>query len=720
VAGTPKIDPTSEDDLVSSTELDNEEPLEAGEQTLFGSTTQIIGESKEISMRAPDTKIFTQPELLRDIDYLIEKMNVEWCGPRGYAVSIRTRSYADKEKLEPNKVKFYCTRGRKYKVDLSNWGSKDLQNQDTLKRIHSTMQRCDCPFSGYFRRFAKTPGQWNLIITNGTHNHDPALDPRALPALRRVSRNRGIREIVEEKTLEGLSLTAIYDACVKTGLPMTKRDIINIQVDMRVRQLNGLSPTQALLMRLGESPDYRYHCYVHEDSNLARLLVFERGSLEILRSNFEVLLVDSTYKTNRFNMPLFNIIGVTAINTSFFIGFCFLDAEDAESFEWVLERLRELYSELGIRYPTTIISDCDPALLQARELVFPGTNHLLCVWHVFKNILAHCKAEFKKDLAIKDPSLSVEDVRTKVTATWEELLPDVQSVIYAKTVYEYETAWDVFQTKWAPQYPRIPTYIEDTWLLNYKTMIVTAWTNHVLHFGNTATSRVERAHLVVKDAVHNSSGDLDKVLNHISAILHRQQEEYRAELARQAASRPKKLLNPIFRLVLERVAHKALFKTDEIVQRLRKLQEDHKKKNTNSDVAFKLDPCTHSCFDSMGIPCIHRIKERLDSGPSLLLEDFHEHWRFERSLDQTPLDPRLFIKGPQEAITKGSVRKRKRQQRTNNSIIREPSKFEIVEAELTGEKKTVGRQVKRQQRDRTVILPGGNLGYMHGGAVIRF
>jgi hypothetical protein len=120
VAGTPKTDPTLEDDLVSSTELDNEEPLEAGEETLFGSTTQIIGESKEISMRAPDTKIFRQPELLRDIDYLIEKINVKWCGPRGYAVSIQTCSYANKEKLEPNKVKFYYTRGHKYKVDLSN------------------------------------------------------------------------------------------------------------------------------------------------------------------------------------------------------------------------------------------------------------------------------------------------------------------------------------------------------------------------------------------------------------------------------------------------------------------------------------------------------------------------------------------------------------------------------------------------------------------------
>jgi transposase-like protein len=203
-------------------------------------------------------------------------------------------------------------------------------------------------------------------------------------------------------------------------------------------------------------------------------------------------------------MPLFNIVGVTAINTSFFVGFCFLDTEDIETFEWVLKKLQELYNELGIQYPTTIVSDLDAAFLEARQIVFPQTNHLVCIWHVFKNILAHCKAEFKKDLAIKYPALPMEDVRTRVTATWEELLPDFQRVIYTKTIYEYETAWAAFQTKWLPKYPRIPTYIENTWLLKYKTMIVTAWTNHVLHFGNTATSRAERAHLVVKDAVHKT------------------------------------------------------------------------------------------------------------------------------------------------------------------------------------------------------------------------
>jgi hypothetical protein len=142
-------------------------------------------------MHAPDTRIFKQAGFIHDIDTLIELMNLKW-----YAVSIRRRFYhfyVGKEKLEPNKVKFY--RGRKYQADLSNWSSDDFLNYSTLKRNRSTFERCDCPFSGYFRRFARTLDQWDLVITNETHNHEPTLDTRAIPALRRACRSHGIGAI---------------------------------------------------------------------------------------------------------------------------------------------------------------------------------------------------------------------------------------------------------------------------------------------------------------------------------------------------------------------------------------------------------------------------------------------------------------------------------------------------------------------------------------------
>ncbi|GJW41654.1 protein FAR1-related sequence 5 [Tanacetum coccineum] len=50
--------------------------------------------------------------------------------------------------------------------------------------------------------------------------------------------------------------------------------------------------------------------------------------------------MDCTYKTNRLNMPLLDIIGVSCFNTSFYSGFAFLKTETVKSYEWALEAFK--------------------------------------------------------------------------------------------------------------------------------------------------------------------------------------------------------------------------------------------------------------------------------------------------------------------------------------------------------------------------------------------
>lgn len=106
---TPKLEPQSKDGFISDRSLTNDDDtLEVRCEKPFSFTIQRIREFKDSLSRPPDTRTFTPPEFIYGIDSLFEKMNLEWCGPRGYAVSIRGRFYADKEKLKPNKVKFSC------------------------------------------------------------------------------------------------------------------------------------------------------------------------------------------------------------------------------------------------------------------------------------------------------------------------------------------------------------------------------------------------------------------------------------------------------------------------------------------------------------------------------------------------------------------------------------------------------------------------------------
>ena len=88
--------------------------------------------------------------------------------------------------------------------------------------------------------------------------------------------------------------------------------------------------------------------------------------------------MDCTYKTNKFRMPLFDIIGIDCLQRTFYVGFCFLAREDQDIIEWALTCLQYLYSSLGLPPPRTIVTDRDNALIAALCVIYPGTKHLLC------------------------------------------------------------------------------------------------------------------------------------------------------------------------------------------------------------------------------------------------------------------------------------------------------------------------------------------------------
>jgi hypothetical protein len=55
------------------------------------------------------------------------------------------------------------------------------------------------------------------------------------------------------------------------------------------------------------------------------LFVTNARSVEYLNKYLDVLLLDYIYKTNKFDILLFNILGVDYYNNSFIIVWCFLD-----------------------------------------------------------------------------------------------------------------------------------------------------------------------------------------------------------------------------------------------------------------------------------------------------------------------------------------------------------------------------------------------------------
>ena len=272
----------------------------------------------------------------------------------GYAVRI-LRSKIDKYG-EVRKVWIVCDKSTKAKsVGI---GKRLTSSRKTECHFKCTLSRQ--------RGLGPEEGDWFLEVQNPAHNHAPE-GPSGHAIHRRAGLTAPVILEIEKETRKGSKTTSIL-----TGLrlgqeePLFKpRDIYNARVTIRNRILGPLTPTQAMMRTLSDDNKW-FMKAKNEINDKLRLLFFASESMQkMLVENPEILIMDCTYKTNRYSMPLLIISGVTNLNTSFYVGFCFMDHEYIEDYLWVLQALQELYNRLQISPPATILTDGDKALAPA-------------------------------------------------------------------------------------------------------------------------------------------------------------------------------------------------------------------------------------------------------------------------------------------------------------------------------------------------------------------
>lgn len=162
--------------------------------------------------------------------------------------------------------------------------------------------------------------------------------------------------------------------------------------------------------------------------------------------------------------------------------------------------------------PVAVITDRDFGLLSAIRVVYFTTHNLLCIWHVDKNVLAHCKESFP----------------TK--EEWDKFYEAWQKVIYSNTRDAYIDAWIALQDDYYAEHLDVVGYLEDTWIRPFVRKIVRCYTNKILHFKTTITSRSEGAHRVLKHNLGFSTGDLKTVVDNIEILLMNQRKEYKIKI----------------------------------------------------------------------------------------------------------------------------------------------------------------------------------------------
>src|SRR5207248_1722038 len=123
---------------------------------------------------------------------------------------------------------------------------------------------------------------------------------------------------------------------------LLSRDLYNARNKLRLLNLAGRSPMEALIATLDRG-EFHYNYRTDVLGRVTHLFFAHPKSVELLRRYPDVLLLDCTYRTNKFKMPLLNIVGTTCLDKNFHAAFCFLAKEEEGDYVWALEQLRNLF-----------------------------------------------------------------------------------------------------------------------------------------------------------------------------------------------------------------------------------------------------------------------------------------------------------------------------------------------------------------------------------------
>lgn len=259
--------------------------------------------------------------------------------------------------------------------------------------------------------------------------------------------------------------------------PLLPRDLCNYNASFRRDLRQGHSSTEALIQHL-EIKGIKHNILRERKSGwLKGLFIACPESIQYLQQHHDVILINNTYSTNRFKIPLMDIIGVDHNKRSFFVAFAFLPDQSEATYNRALTELKSLFDlispVIGLT-PPAISTHCDQALRNAIATIFPDPPTLLCPWHANKNIQQHCKDKF-----------------TSVEA-YNDFFKAWLGIVQPSDIPEYQSRLLQFLTTYSdtPEYEECARHVQTTWLRPDRAeALIQAYTNKYPHFGITVTSR---------------------------------------------------------------------------------------------------------------------------------------------------------------------------------------------------------------------------------------
>ena len=224
--------------------------------------------------------------------------------------------------------------------------------------------KCDCPFQLNFRLNTNTEAYTFTPTRILEHNHPLKPETTTMTAKARRFTTAQLDQINSLHALKVPVPLIMEELKKNTTTIIQDRDIYNALQTSQKNCVDGLSQVQGLIDALDKNPEFIYDVGGDAENQMLWLTFASRRSLAQFRSMSFVLLMDATYKTNRFNLPLLIISSIDAFGKSYIVACSLLRHETAASYGYALVSFKSLF-ESHVPFVHTVVTDQEKALMNA-------------------------------------------------------------------------------------------------------------------------------------------------------------------------------------------------------------------------------------------------------------------------------------------------------------------------------------------------------------------
>lgn len=266
----------------------------------------------------------------------------------------------------------------------SSQGFKRIKDVNRLRKE----TRTGCP--AMVRMRLVDSRRWRILEVTLDHNH--LLGAKAYKSIKKMGTGGTKKTLQSDSDAEGRTIklyrALVIDSGGNNGNSNSSGRELGSSSDHHPDQLNlKKGDTQAIYnyicrMQL-TNPNFFYLMDLNDEGRLRNMIWLDTRCRAAIGYFSDVIYVDTTYLSNKYEIPLVTFVGMNHHGQSVLLGCGLLSGETAESYLWVLKAW--LTSTSGC-VPQTIITDRCRVLQSVVSEVFPKSHHRFSLCHIMKKV----------------------------------------------------------------------------------------------------------------------------------------------------------------------------------------------------------------------------------------------------------------------------------------------------------------------------------------------